>query len=228
VSPPSFVDDPGAELARLLREGPALGARLEPLPLWTLGALLLLGLACLAVGARWRRPLAFAGGAGMGSLAGLGLAGLLGLSGPLLPALGAAALGGAAVAFPSLFPFAALALPGGFLGAAAGLAGTRWIGALIGSLLLGGLGLMAARLVAALAAGLLGAGLVGAALLGSASRLPWLAPLARRPALLAGLLTVLAVAGAAFQVSSAWGAGGPRRRGGGPPADQATTQTLDA
>jgi hypothetical protein len=216
MSPTAFVSDPTSWLARLLGEAPALGARLGAVPLWALGALLALGLLALVAGARWRRPLALVGGACVGSLGGVGVAGLLGLSGMLLPAIGAAALGGAALALPPLFPFAALALPGAFLGAGAGLAGGRWLGALIGSFLLGGLGLLGARFVAAATAGLAGAGLVGAAILGAANRLPPLEPLSRRPVLLAGLLTVLAVAGTAFQVGSAWSATGGWRRASKP------------
>jgi len=218
MSPSAFLSDPVAWLARLLREAPGLGARLEVLPLWALAALLALGAFVLAAGARRRRPVAAVGGAGAGAVAGVGLAGLLGLSAGLLPAIGAVALAGAALVLPSLFPFAAGALPGAFLGAAAVPEGARWVGALVGSFLFGGLGLLAARIVAAATAGAAGAGIVGAALLGAAGRLPALAPLARWPALLAGLLTVLAIAGAAFQASSAWGGGGAGGGAAPPPA----------
>jgi hypothetical protein len=87
---------------------------------------------------------------------------------------------------------------------------------------------MAARLVAAASAGLAGAALVGAAVLGAAGRLPWLAPVASRPVLLAGLLLVLAVAGGAFQISSAWSGGGARRREAPVPPEQAETRTMQA
>jgi hypothetical protein len=207
MSPSAFVSDPVAWLARLLRAAPGLRAPLEALPLWALAALLGLGGFVLVAGARWRRPLGAAGGAAAGAVAGLGVGGLLGLSAGYLPLAGAAAVGGAALVLPSLFPFAAGALPGAFLGALAAPSGAPWLGAIIGSFLLGGLGLLWARLVAAASAGAMGAGLVGAALLGAAGRVPALAPLARWPALLAGLLAVLAIAGAAFQASVAWGSG---------------------
>jgi hypothetical protein len=224
MSPSAFVSDPVAWLARLLRQAPGLAARLEALPLWALAVLLALGGFVLAAGARWRRPVAAVGGSGAGALAGVGVAGLLGLSAGVLPAIGALALGGAALAVPSLFPFFAGALPGAFLGAMAMPGGASWLGAVIVSFLFGGLGLLGARLVAAATAGAAGAGLVGAALLGAASRLPALAPLARWPVLLAGLLTVLAIAGAAFQLSSAWGGGGGGRKGTAQPAADAEPQ----
>ncbi len=224
MTPSAFVADPAGFLLRLAGRFPELAGPLRPLPLWAHGLLLAAGLAVAAAGARWRRPVALAGGAATGWLAGMAAAGLLELPGRVLPPVGAALLAGAALLLPPLFPFAAGALPGAFLGARLGLPGGPLLGAGIGLLLLGGLGLLGARLVAAAVAGLLGGALAGVALLASARHLPQLRILEERPVLLAALVLLLAVAGAAFQVGFAWGGGRrprpPRSSAGEQPAAQ--------
>lgn len=223
MSPSAFVADPVGFLARLAARLPELAGPLRPLPLWAHGLLLAAGLAVAAGGARWRRPVALAGGAATGWLAGMAAAGLLELPARVLPPIGAALLAGAGLMIPSVFPFAAGALPGAFVGARLGLPGGPLAGASIGLLLLGGLGLLAARLLAAAAAGLAGGALAGLALLAASRHVPELRLLEERPVLLAALVLLLAVSGAAFQVGFAWGGGKrpkPPRSAGAQPTPQ--------
>lgn len=226
MSPSAFVADPIGFLVRLATRLPELAGPLRPLPLWAHGLLLAAGLAVAAGGARWRRPVGLAGGAATGWLAGLAAAGLLELPGRVLPAIGAALVAGGALMVPPVFPFAAGALPGAFVGARLGLPGGPLAGAAIGLLLLGGLGLLGARLLAAAVAGLLGGAIAGVALLAASSHLPELRILEERPVLLAALVLLLAVSGAAFQVGFAWGGGRrpkPPRSAGPQPAPEPQT-----
>ena len=75
-----------------------------------------------------------------------------------------------------------------------------------------GAALLGARVLAALLAGTLGAALLVTGLLALAAALPTEA-LARHPLVAAGLLAVLAIAGASAQLDHAWGGGGARRAG---------------
>jgi len=206
--PSAFAHHPLEALAQLLREAPALAARLHPLPVWGLASVGVAGLAVLLAGARWRRPVALSGGAAVGWLAGLAGAGVLGLPGGLFPLLGAIVLGGASLLLPSVFPFAAGGLVGAFLGGLLPVPGQGPVAGAVALFLVGGVGLMAARLLAAAAAGLAGAAVLGLALLAGARHWQPLAALAARPVVLAGLMLVVAIAGAAYQAGTAWGGGG--------------------
>lgn len=213
MTPATFLAAPGAFLLELLAEAHGRAAALRALPAWAPGLLLAAGLFVLLAGARWRQPVSAAGGAAAGALAGVAAAGLLGLSPSLCAPLGAALLGGGALLAPALFPFAVGAIPGAFLGARHDLVGHPAGGAALGVLLLGGLAILAARPLAALLAGLAGAALLGAGLLGLDRHWTPLAEITGRPIVLAAVLLVLAVAGAAAQVGSAWGSGGRKRAG---------------
>jgi len=206
----SFLSDPGPFLLDLLGAGYARAAALRALPPWAPGLLLAAGLCALLAGARWRLPVSAAGAGAAGALAGVAAAGLLGLPVPACAAVGAALLGGGALLLPPLFPFAIGAIPGAFLGARVDLVGHPASGAALGVLLLGGLGLLVARPLAAAVAGLAGAALVGAALVGLDRLWPPLAEVTGRPVVLAAVLLVLAVAGAASQVGAASGSAGKR------------------
>jgi hypothetical protein len=213
MSPTALVSDPAAWFATALRQAVPLAARLGGLPLVLLSVLLAAGALLLLFGARRRELVASLGGAGLGWLGGFAAAGALELGGSLAGPLGAAILGGGALAFPSLFPFAAGAVPGALAGARFPVAGQPALGAAIGVLLLGGLALLGARIVAAVAAGLLGAAACGAALAGLSRHLPELRPVVDRPTLLLALVVVLAVAGAAYQSPTAWPARARKGRG---------------
>jgi len=208
---PGFLE-PGGPLDRALQRVPAVAEQLRALP-WpaTLG-LALLGLAALAVGARWRRPLAVAGGAVVGWAAGMALTSWLlrevGLP-PLATRIGAAA---AVATLSGLLPPAFLAAAGALPGALVGSALTSeavgpWAGLGLGGLA----GLLLGRAVAATAAAGLGAAL-----------------LAERPFVLLTLTAVVAVAGAAFQWTRAWEPPPPRPQHAisEPAPDQAETRAL--
>jgi hypothetical protein len=224
MSPARFIADPFAFFADLLREAPGEAyRRLGPLPLWVLCAVAAAGVALLLFGARWRRPLAAAGGAAAGFMAGFAAAGALGLPGGIFPYLGAVLIGVAALLLPPIFPFVLGAQIGAVLGLRLPVPGQGVPAAIIGSLALGGLALLAARLVAACTAGVAGAAVLGAALLGASARWPALSIFEARPLLLAGLLLVVAIAGAAFQAGTAWRAGPSKKRHDEPPSPGATT-----
>ncbi len=175
----------------------------------------------LVAGARWRRPVAVLGAAGVAALAALtiGPGVLPGWDLPVgrLALVGAAVAGALAAVVPQVFPVLAGALPGALVAELFAPEGMRLevvaVGALLGALV----GLFAARPVAALVASAVGAlavALGAAGLLGStgASRI-----LLRHPTAILALVVVLSVAGAAFQLSRAWGRGaeGAAGKGGG-------------
>jgi hypothetical protein len=185
-----------AALARaLVPLGPAAGAPLAAL-----------GLAALTVATRNRRALAILGTAIAGALAGLALRGHVAAHLGASAATAAIALGliggAAAAAVPALFPFAAAALPGALLGGQVPLAGRALLGAAAGALLAGLVGLALARLVAAAFASACGGLLVAVGVLAAFGRTPLARELADRPAAVAGLALVLAVAGVAFQATT--------------------------
>jgi hypothetical protein len=219
VNPTDSQGDLLAVLAHLWDQVPAGIHRLAGLSPWALAGIALAGLFLLVAGARWRRPLSAAGGALVGWLGGLVAARALGLTGGLFPVFWAAALGAGSALLPPLYPFAGGALLGALAGAWLPVPGRGIAAAAVLLILLAGLSLLAARGVLAATAGLLGAGLVGAALAGAGHRVPALAPLSAHPALLAGLVLVLAIAGAAFQARGAGTGRWPRVRAKPPPAD---------
>jgi hypothetical protein len=181
------------------------------------------GLVALTVATRHRRALATCGTAALGALAAVALRGALaahlGLS--VTPAAILLALGGglAGAAAPAAFPFAAAALPGALLGAQVPLAGRSVLGAAAGGVLSGLVGLAFGRLVAAAFASACGGLLVALGLLASFARAPLARELAGRPAAVAGLALVLAVAGVAFQAAAppATSRGDPAARSPGSP-----------
>ncbi len=213
----SFLAAPGPFLLDLLGAGYAGAAALRALPAWVPGLLLAAGLFALLAGARWRLPVSAAGAGAAGALAGVAASGLLGLPVAASAAVGSALLAGGALLLPPLFPFAVGAIPGAFLGARFDLVGHPAGGAMLGALLLGGLAILVARPLAAAFAGLVGAALLGAALLGLDRLWPPIAEVTRRPVVLAAVLLVLAVAGAAAQVGSAWGPSARRGKGAARP-----------
>jgi hypothetical protein len=169
------------------------------------------GLVVLLAGARARRPVAVVGAAGVAAVATLWLGdragATLGIPMSTLAAVSAAVAGAVAAVLPQLFPALAGALPAVLL---AGLLAPddRKIAVIAAGALLGGLlGVLAARPVAAAVAsgvGALAVALGTAGALGGAG--PGRALLAHPMAILAAV-TVLAVAGTAFQYSRAWGRG---------------------
>jgi hypothetical protein len=178
-------------------------------------ALGVLGLLLLAAGARRRRLIGALGGAAVGALLGLAAGAWMGARWPGLPrgalpwaaATALAALGGLA---PSLFVFAAGALPGAVLGAAVPIADRPELGLVVGALVLGSLALVAAEFVAVAVASSLGAALLGGALLALAS--PGLArELAARPAVGLAWVVVVGAAGMAFQLGRSFGTSGGGR-----------------
>jgi hypothetical protein len=181
------------------------------------GAVLLaVGLVGLTVALRAARPLAAAGGAVVGALAGLAARGTLALHFGLSPALsaasGAALLAVACGAFPPLFPFAVGALPGALLGAHAPIAGRGAFGAAAGGLVAGVVTLLFSRPVAAGFAALASGLLAGAGLLAIAGDHPLAVEIARHPLALIAFAIVIGIAGAAFQLSRADAAPGHGER----------------
>jgi len=184
----------------------ALAAAVLPLGAAAGAALALAGLLALTVATRWRLPFAVAGGAGVGLLAALALRGWLVAHlavSPLVATLMLAAAGAlGCAASPGAFPFAAAALPGALLGAEVPLAGRSVLGAAAGALIAGVAGLALARIVSAAFASLAGGLLLGLGLVAAFGRTPLARELAGRPAVIAGFALVLAIAGAAFQLST--------------------------
>jgi hypothetical protein len=178
-------------------------------------ALVAAGLGLLAIGARWRRPVALVGGAAAGALAGGLLSGpaaeLAGVSRTttVVAGVGIVALG--SLAAPQLFPIALGAAIGGAVGVRLPL-GFPIVSAVAGALAIAAAAVLGARLLAALVAAIVGASLAVAGLVALAPRLPTDA-LARHPLVAIGLVAVLAIAGAAAQADAAWGGAG----GGGRP-----------
>jgi hypothetical protein len=199
------VRDALAGAARLASAARALGWA-GALPLGAAGLWLLLD------GARRRRPIAAAGGAAIGALAGAAVAGWasarFGVPRTAVALGAAAALGTAAAALPLAFAFAAGALPGALAGWHVPLGGSGLAGAAAGAVVAGGAALLLARLVAAAVASALGAALLCGAGLAALGGRALAAELVDRPAVLLGLVAVLAVAGAAFQSATAWQAPG--------------------
>ncbi len=220
--------DPGGPLDGALREIPALAERLHALPWPAALALAVLGLAALAVGARWRRPLAVVGGAALGWVAGMGIAPWLSREvgvPPMATRMVAAALVAALSGFlPQAFLFAAGALPGALVGSLPQEPVGAWAGLALG----GVAGLMVGRAVAAMAAACLGATLLTAAALAASDRWEALGALAERPFVLVTLAAVVAVAGAAYQWRRAWEPPAPRPEHAvsEPASDQAETRAL--
>lgn len=204
---PPGPPDPWQALVTAVRRLPELVEALHGLPWPAAAAALLAGAAVLGFGARARRPLAVAGGALVGLVAGAALAGWLG-GGVAVPGLLAAIAGAAALAvlaglYPPLFIFAAGALPGALLASALPAPGQPWY--LLLGLALGGLvALGLARWVAAVAAAGLGAALLAAGLFGTAGDWAPTRALESHPLVLATLLAVVTVSGAAFQHATAW------------------------
>lgn len=207
---PGFLD-PGGSLDAALREVPALAERLRALPWPAALGLAGLGLTILAVGARWRRPLAVCGGAVLGWTAGVALAPWLlrevGVSPLATRAIAATALAVLSGFVPSAFLFAAGALPGAVVGSLLSAEpASLWAGLGLGGLA----GLVAGRAVAAMAAAAFGAMLLAAAALAVSDHVDSFRALAERPFVLLTLTAVVAVAGAAFQWARAWEPPAPR------------------
>ncbi len=221
-SPPAALLGP---LASALRELPSTAARLRGLPWPAAWALGVCGSAVLLAGARMRRPLAVVGGAALGWMAAAAAPSWISTNaGVSRGALGAAA--GALLAvggglFPPLFVFAAGALPGGILGASLPIRDSPELGAAAGAAVAGVAAVLLAQWVAAAAAAVIGAVMLSAALLAAGDSWPALRVLSVRPFVTVALAAVLSVAGAAFQLRSAWPAPGAKARK--PPPDQAQT-----
>jgi hypothetical protein len=183
----------------------ALADAVRPFGPWAGTLVAAAGLAALAVATRFRRPLAVLGGAALGVLAAFALRGRLaahlGLS--VAPAaLVAAVAGGAACGlWPWAFPVAAGALPGALLGGTVPLAGRALLGAAAGAALGGVVGAAFARVVGAAFAAGAGGALAAVGLAVALDGHPLAREIARRPFALAAVALVLAIAGAAFQLS---------------------------
>jgi hypothetical protein len=194
----------------------AEAARRLPWP----GALLLVaaGLWLLAAGARNRRVIAALGGAAAGAVWALAFRGSLsarlGFPAPTLAGIGAGLAAIVSALFPPAFPLLAGALPGAIVGARVPLGGSATAGVAGGALVGGVIAAVFAELVAAWTAASLGAAAVLGATLSLWSRRPWTGELVAHPFALVAIGAVMAVAGAAFQLGSAWRAGGPRAPGG--------------
>jgi hypothetical protein len=181
---------------------PAAAAHLASWPAALLAGLA--GLALLVAGIRLGRVLAAGGSAVVGYLAGLALVPSFSLW--TLPAetpafAAAAVLGLLALASPELYPVLLGLVPGALLGIRAPVAGSAWLGAAAGGLVLAALAVLLRRIVLAATAATAGAALVAVALLALSHMVPALAFLGQRPALLAGFAVLLAVVSATFQVS---------------------------
>lgn len=221
--------DPGGPLDGALREIPALAERIRALPGPAALALAIAGLALLGAGARWRRPLAVLGGAGVGWAAGMALAPWLlrevGVPPPVTRIAAAAVVAALSAFLPGAFLFAAGALPGALAGSVLGGATVGlWAGLGLGGLA----GLVAGRAVAAMAASCMGAALLVAAALAVSDRWETIQVLAEHPFVLVTLAAVVAVAGAAFQWRRAWEPPAPRPEHAvsEPAPDQAETRVL--
>jgi hypothetical protein len=198
----------GLAAERALAAGPVVG-----------GVLAVLGIVALTVALRAPRPLAAAGGAVVGALAGIAARGTLALHFGLSPvtsaAVGAALAALACGAFPPIFPFALGALPGALFGVHAPIGGRGAFGAAAGALVGGTIALVFARPVTAGFTALAGGLLAGAGLLAVFAGHPLTVELAGRPFALLGFALVTGIAGAAFQLARREGSSG----GEGPPVE---------
>jgi hypothetical protein len=198
-----------------------LGEAAVGLPAPAAAALGLAGLLLLVAGARRRRPIGALGGAVVGALAALaarrGLAEVA-LSSAGLTLAGAAGLGLLGGLAPRLFVFAAGALPGAVLGAAAPIAGSPLGGALAGGAALGALALVAAEPIAVAVASTLGAALLGGAALAGALPRAVAREVVARPFLLLAWVALVGTVGAAFQLGRSFQEGGARSAPVTPPA----------
>lgn len=167
-------------------------------------ALLVVSLAALTVAWRFRRPLAALGGAATGALAALAAHSAirvhLGLGAGAAAAIAAVAAGLLCLRVPSLFPFAAGALPGAFLGAALPLGERAAWGMTAGAVVCGLAGLAAGRVVAAGFASAAGGVLLPVALVALFPGHGLSREAAARPLALLAVGVIAAVAGAAFQI----------------------------
>ncbi len=191
-----------ATAEQLASRFPAAAAHLDSWPAALLAGLA--GVALLVAGIRLGRVLAAGGSAVVGYLAGMALA--PGFTLWDLPAatpgfVAAGVLGLLGLASPELYPVLLGLVPGALLGARISLAGSAWMGAAAGGLVLALLAVLLRRIVLAATAAAAGAALVAAALLALSQLVPSLAVLGQRPTLLAGFAALLAVASTAFQVS---------------------------
>ena len=121
----------------------------------------------------------------------------------LVPSICAALLGTTSLLSPLVYPLAAGALPGAFVGAQLAPVGRVWLGALVGAVTLGLVTVVLRRLVVAASASIAGAALVAAALIDLDQHVPGLALVTTRSTVLAALAATLAVAGTAFQLGRA-------------------------
>jgi hypothetical protein len=195
-----------ARVAELLDGIAALAGAIVPLGPAAGAPLAVAGLVALTLATRNRRALAIAGTALVGALAAVALRGFVAAHLGVGAAPGAIVLAlagaGAGAATPAIFPFAAAALPGALLGAQLPLAGRAAFGAAAGALLAGAAGLALSRYVAAAFASACGGLLVAVGVLAAFGRSPLARDVAGRPAAIAGLALVLAVAGVAFQATT--------------------------
>jgi len=186
----------------------ALAREVAAAPWPVAAALAVLGAVQLAAGGRARRPIAVVGGAVVGVVAasafGGPLADLTGLSGRALAGVAAAVAGGLCGAFPPLFPAAGGALPAALAAAVLAPEAHRPIAVGLGAVAGAAGGLVAARLVAAAVAAAIGAFALALGLAGALQHAGVGRALAAHPAALLAVAVVLAVAGAAFQLPSAW------------------------
>lgn len=167
-------------------------------------AISIAALAALTVAWRFGRLLAALGGAAVGVLGALAaheaIRVHLGIAPAIGAAIGAAAVGLACARSPRLFPFAAGALGGAFLGAALPLGGRGALWAAAGGLLGGFASLMAGRTVAASFASAIGGVLLPVGLVAIFGGHSLAREAAGRPAALLAVAVVAAIAGAAFQI----------------------------
>jgi hypothetical protein len=185
-------------------------------------AVVVTGLAILLVGARARRPVAVVGAAALGAVSaawlGPGVPALAAMSGPALAAAAGLVAGALAAAIPQVFPMLAGALPGALLGDLLAPDGRRLEAVAAGALLGALVGLLAARWVASATAAGVGALLFAIGGAGLLRDTGLGRSVVRHPVSILAVATVLAVAGAAFQLSRAWGRGGGDKPGKAPPA----------
>ena len=200
------------------RELPSLASRLRELPWLAVAALAVAGVVALIAGARFRRPLAVAGGAALGWLAVTAapswVATNVGVSRQTLSVAALTLLAAGGGLFPPIFIFAAGALPGALAGSSLPIDGSPELGAAAGAAAAGIAALFLARWVAAVTAAALGAALLSAALLAAGDSRPALRVLATHPSTALALVAVLTIAGTAFQLRSAWRRAVPRAKQG--------------
>ena len=179
------------------------------------------GLAVMLFGARARRPVAVAGAAGVAAVAaqwmGTRAGASLGIPPSTLTVVSAAVAGALAALVPQVFPALAGAVPGALLAEIFAPADRKLEVLAVGALLGGFLGVLAARPVAAAVAS--GAGAL-TVVVGAAGALRGTVPgrvLLAHPSAMLVAVTILAVAGTAFQYSRAWGRGGETSSRKAPP-----------